>query len=41
MAMFLNPMKPERLDHMIVAFACLGITGVAVVYSLLTGIGLL
>jgi rhomboid protease GluP len=40
-AMFLNPMKPERLDHLLAAFACLGITGVAVVYSLLTGIGLL
>jgi len=39
-SMFLDPVKPERLDHLIVALACLGITGLAVLYSLLTGIRL-
>jgi rhomboid protease GluP len=40
-AMFLDPRKSERLDHLLGAFACLGLTGIAVVYSLLTGLGIL
>lgn len=37
-AMLLDPLKPERLDHLIAAFICLGATGLAVVYSVFRGL---
>ena len=37
-AVLLDPLKPERLDHLIAAFICLGATGLAVVYSVLRGL---
>jgi rhomboid protease GluP len=39
-AMFLDPLKPERLDHLIAAFICIGATAAAVVISLLSGLPL-
>jgi len=35
---FLDPLRPERLDHMIVALLCLAATGVALVFSIVTGL---
>jgi rhomboid protease GluP len=35
---FLDPLRPERMDHLMTAFVCLGATGIAVVYSILTGL---
>ncbi len=35
---FLDPLKPERLDHLIVALVCLGVTGIAIVFSIVTGL---
>ena len=35
---FLDPLRPERLDHMIAALLCLGATGVALVYSIVQGL---
>jgi rhomboid protease GluP len=35
---FLDPLHPERLDHLIIALACLGVTALAIVYSVLSGI---
>jgi rhomboid protease GluP len=35
---FLDPLHPERLDHLIIALACLGVTALAIVYSILSGI---
>jgi len=37
-SMFLDPLKPERLDHLIGALVCLGATGVAILYSILEGL---
>jgi rhomboid protease GluP len=37
---FLDPLKPERPDHLIVALICLAATGIAIVYSLAHGIAL-
>src|SRR5262245_14037935 len=37
-AKFLDPMKPERLDHLIGAFICLGITALAIVWAFVTGL---
>jgi rhomboid protease GluP len=34
---FLDPLKPERLDHLVAALLCLGATGVAIVFSVLHG----
>ena len=31
-------LKPERLDHLITAFICLAVTGVAIVFSILDGV---
>jgi rhomboid protease GluP len=39
-AMFLDPLKPERLDHLIAAFICIGATAAAVLISLLRGLPL-
>lgn len=35
---FLDPVSPERLDHLAVAFMCLGATAIAIVVSILTGL---
>jgi rhomboid protease GluP len=37
---FLDPLHPERLDHLIIALVCLGLTGIAVVFSILHGLAL-
>ena len=34
---FFNPLTRERGDHMIAAIACLALTFIAIVYSLLQG----
>jgi rhomboid protease GluP len=34
----LDPLQPERLDHLIVALVCLGVTGIAIVFSIVTGL---
>jgi rhomboid protease GluP len=40
-ALVLDPLKPERVDHMVLAFACLLITLVALGWSVVTAIPLL
>ena len=35
---FLDPLQPERLDHLITALVCLVVTGVAVVFSIIDGL---
>jgi len=40
-AMVLDPLKPERTDHMIIALVCLGISLLAIVASVITGLALL
>jgi rhomboid protease GluP len=40
-AAILDPLKPERLDHLIGAFVCIGLTALAVVVSVITGLQLL
>jgi rhomboid protease GluP len=35
---FLDPLQPERLDHLITALICLVVTGVAVVFSIVDGL---
>ena len=37
-AMTLDPLRPERLDHLIGAFVCLGLTAAAVIASVITGL---
>lgn len=34
----LDPLQPERLDHMILALACLAVTGIAIVFSIVHGL---
>ena len=34
-AKFLDPMKPERLDHLVAALGCLAVTGIAILYSII------
>jgi membrane associated rhomboid family serine protease len=34
----LDPLKPERLDHLIVALLCLAVTGIAFIVSIATGL---
>lgn len=34
----LDPTKPERLDHLIAAFVCLGLTGIALLWSFISGL---
>jgi rhomboid protease GluP len=41
MSAWLNPMKPERGDHMIIALICLVATGVSIVASIVTGLAFL
>ena len=36
-AKFLDPLQPERLDHMIVALVCMALTGIAIVFSIVDG----
>jgi rhomboid protease GluP len=35
---FLDPLRPERLDHLIMALACLAVTGIAILFSILDGL---
>ncbi len=37
-AVLLDPLKPERLDHLIAAFVCLGATALAVAFSVYLGL---
>ena len=37
----LDPLKPERLDHFLIALACLAVTAIAIIYSLIDGFRLL
>jgi rhomboid protease GluP len=36
--MRLDPLKPERINHMIIALACLAATGLAIIASIVTGL---
>jgi rhomboid protease GluP len=38
MGMVLDPLKPERLDHLLVALGCIGLTILAVLVSLVKGL---
>jgi rhomboid protease GluP len=40
-ALVLDPLKPERVDHMVIALICLGLSMLAVVVSVVTGLPLL
>jgi rhomboid protease GluP len=40
-ARYLDPLKPERIDHIVIALACLALTFAAVAASVITGISLL
>jgi rhomboid protease GluP len=40
-AKFLDPLMPERLDHLVAALVCLGLTAIAIVVSVLHGLPLL
>jgi rhomboid protease GluP len=35
-SLWLDPLKPERMDHLIAAAACIVLTGLAVIASLVT-----
>jgi len=37
-ATWLDPLQPERGDHVFIAFVCLVLTAVAIVYSVITGL---
>ena len=37
-AKFLDPLRPERLDHLIAALACLAVTGIAIAFSIVHGL---
>jgi hypothetical protein len=37
----LDPLKPERIDHMVIAVVCLGLSLLSIVVSVLTAIPLL
>jgi rhomboid protease GluP len=39
-AMVLDPLKPERIDHMVIALACIVLSLVSLVVSVLVPIGL-
>ena len=34
---FLDPLRPERLDHLIAALICLAVTGIAIAFSVVDG----
>jgi rhomboid protease GluP len=38
MSKFLDPLRPERLDHLIMALACLAVTGIAILFSIVDGL---
>jgi len=40
-ARLLDPLKPERVDHIVIALVCLGASMLAVVVSFITGIQIL
>jgi len=40
-AMWLDPLKPERADHMLIALVCLGLTFASIAASLVQGLSLL
>ncbi|HSU88451.1 MAG TPA: rhomboid family intramembrane serine protease, partial [Terriglobia bacterium] len=39
-AKFLDPLRPERLDHLVGALVCLALTGIAIAFSIVDGLGL-
>lgn len=39
-AKFLDPLRPERLDHLIAALLCLGLTVIAIAFSIVHGLAL-
>jgi hypothetical protein len=39
-AMLLDPLKPERIDHIVIALVCLAVTLGAIAASVVTGVGL-
>jgi rhomboid protease GluP len=39
-ALLLDPLKPERIDHIVIALICLAATALAIAASVITGIGL-
>jgi rhomboid protease GluP len=39
MSAFFNPMTRERGDHMLAAMLCLGLTGLAILLSVVRGLG--
>jgi hypothetical protein len=39
-ALMLDPLKPERIDHIVMALICLAATALAIAASVITGIGL-
>jgi rhomboid protease GluP len=39
-AMMLDPLKPERIDHIVMALICLAVTALSIVASVVTGISL-
>jgi len=38
-AKFLDPLRPERLDHLIMALICLAVTAIGIVFSIVDGLG--
>lgn len=38
-AKFLDPLQPERLDHLVAALACLALTAIAIVFSIVSALG--
>jgi rhomboid protease GluP len=39
-AKFLDPLRPERLDHLVGALVCLALTGIAIAFSIVDALGL-
>ena len=39
-AKFLDPLLPERLDHLVGALVCLALTGMAITFSIVDALGL-
>jgi membrane associated rhomboid family serine protease len=38
-AKFLDPLRPERLDHLIMALVCLAVTAIGILFSIVDGLG--
>jgi rhomboid protease GluP len=36
---FLDPLRPERLDHLIMALVCLAVTAIGILFSIVDGLG--